>query len=171
MLTTLALSLCIAPVPQADPNPPARPVFATPIRLTADGEPLGADRLYPSPRLYDIDRDGQDELVIGELGVPSPLPGARTYTLDEVGLVVVPGLAFDAAGGRLGRGGGFYDRLLGRDPVPFTCGLAYAAQLVDAVPMAAWDVRVRAVATERGCVIAAGAQAIGDRCGEESGRA
>ncbi|MCA8942351.1 MAG: hypothetical protein KDB80_07290 [Planctomycetes bacterium] len=67
MLTTLALSLCIAPVPQADPNPPARPVFATPIRLTADGEPLGADRLYPSPRLYDIDRDGQDELVIGDL--------------------------------------------------------------------------------------------------------
>ena len=64
MLTTLALSLCIAPVPQADPNPPARPVFATPIRLTADGEPLGADRLYPSPRLYDIDRDGQDEAVV-----------------------------------------------------------------------------------------------------------
>lgn len=125
----------------------------------------------PSAHIELAPIDAWDELVIGELGVPSPLPGARTYTLDEVGLVVVPGLAFDAAGGRLGRGGGFYDRLLGRDPVPFTCGLAYAAQLVDEVPMAAWDVRVRAVATERGCVIAAGAQAIGDRCGEESGRA
>ncbi len=39
--------------------------FADPIRVLAGGEPIGG--LYPSPRLYDIDRDGQAELVIGDL--------------------------------------------------------------------------------------------------------
>jgi len=64
--------------------------------------------------------------------------------------LLVPLLAFDAAGGRLGYGAGFYDRTLPGLPGRFRLGCAYAAQQVDEVPMGPYDVRLDAVATERG---------------------
>ncbi|MCH2132522.1 MAG: 5-formyltetrahydrofolate cyclo-ligase [Phycisphaerales bacterium] len=65
---------------------------------------------------------------------------------DEIGLVLVPGVAFDRSGHRLGRGGGFYDRFLsGRSPA--TIGVGFDEQLVDAVPMDNWDRSVDRVLT------------------------
>ena len=65
--------------------------------------------------------------------------------------VLVPGLAFDRLGRRLGRGGGHYDRLLPR--LPAAClriGVCFQGQLRDTVPAEAWDQGVDAVATEAG---------------------
>lgn len=68
-------------------------------------------------------------------------------------LIVLPLVAFDAAGRRLGMGGGYYDRLLARPRAarrPLRVGYAFAAQEARAVPVAAHDVRLDAVVTERG---------------------
>lgn len=89
-------------------------------------------------------------LVVRRYGVPEPPPdqGWEKAALSEFEVVVVPGAAFDPAGGRLGRGGGFYDRLLSRvRPPVFVVGLAYDDQIVERVPTGGHDVRVDAVVT------------------------
>ncbi len=66
-------------------------------------------------------------------------------------VVLTPGLAVDRTGLRLGRGGGSYDRVLGRVPVgTFVCTLLYDGELLDEVPAAAHDRRVGAVVTPGG---------------------
>ncbi len=70
--------------------------------------------------------------------------------------LLVPLLAFDCRGYRLGYGGGYYDRTLAGLPGAFALGCGYAAQEMAAVPAAAYDVRLDAVATERGVVLCAG---------------
>jgi 5-formyltetrahydrofolate cyclo-ligase len=71
-------------------------------------------------------------------------------------VLLIPLLAFDASGGRLGYGGGYYDRTLPGLPGRFRLGCAFAAQRVDEVPVGPYDVRMDAVATENGVI----------RCGE-----
>ena len=77
---------------------------------------------------------------------PLPTADARR-TLAEMDLVLVPGLAFDGGGGRLGRGGGFYDRLLAlrRDGHPILLGVGFGFQRLDHLPLASHDVRLDAV--------------------------
>ena len=81
-------------------------------------------------------------------GVPSP-PAAAQAVAPQV--IVTPLLAFDRQGGRLGQGGGHYDRTLSNlraaGPV-FVLGLAYAGQELDAIPMEPHDQRLDAVLTE-----------------------
>jgi 5-formyltetrahydrofolate cyclo-ligase len=67
-------------------------------------------------------------------------------------MLLIPLLAFDAAGGRLGYGAGFYDRTLAALPNRFRLGCAFAAQQVDAVPVGPYDIRLDAVATENGII-------------------
>jgi 5-formyltetrahydrofolate cyclo-ligase len=67
-------------------------------------------------------------------------------------VLFVPLLAFDRAGRRLGYGGGYYDRTLALLPRARAIGCAFAAQELDAVPAGAHDVRLHAVATERGVI-------------------
>jgi 5-formyltetrahydrofolate cyclo-ligase len=70
--------------------------------------------------------------------------------------LLVPLLAFDRAGRRLGYGAGYYDRTLAALPGRPAIGCAYAAQEVDAVPAGPQDVRLDAVATERGVIVCGG---------------
>ena len=65
-------------------------------------------------------------------------------------MIVVPGVAFDARGGRLGYGGGFYDRFLASaGEGAIRIGICFEVQVVDEVPMAGHDLRVDAVVTEQ----------------------
>ena len=66
--------------------------------------------------------------------------------------LLVPLLAFDRAGRRLGYGAGYYDRTLPLLPGRFALGCAFATQEVDDVPVGPYDVRLDAVATERGAI-------------------
>lgn len=78
-------------------------------------------------------------------------PEGPAWPLDEVDVVVLPGIAFDLVGGRLGQGGGHYDRLLGRLPAhTVRVGAAHSCQLVPRVPRQAHDRSVDLVVTDHG---------------------
>lgn len=66
----------------------------------------------------------------------------------ETTMILVPGVGFDGHGRRLGRGSGWYDRLLAAYPAALRIGLAFELQLVRAVPADAWDQPMTLVATE-----------------------
>jgi 5-formyltetrahydrofolate cyclo-ligase len=89
----------------------------------------------------------------GDVMVPERFGTLRPVGEDlQPDMLLVPLLAFDAAGGRLGYGGGFYDRTLPLLPGRFRLGCAFAAQQVDEVPIGPYDVRLDAVATENGII-------------------
>lgn len=88
-------------------------------------------------------------LVPGRFGIPEPPRSARTLLPQPGDLMLVPALAYDRAGRRLGRGGGYYDRFLARVDC-CTVGLIRAAFLLDALPAKWNDVPVSAVITEDG---------------------
>ena len=91
-----------------------------------------------------------DELSAGGYGILEPTGTEPLSESDRDGLVVfVPGVAFDAAGYRLGRGSGWYDRILPSLGDKATLvALAYDFQLVEQVPTDAWDRNVHYVVTE-----------------------
>lgn len=85
----------------------------------------------------------------GHLGIPEPRVSCLLVDLVEIDAVIVPGVAFDATGRRLGYGGGYFDRLLPllRPDVPRIAG-AFDLQVVAEVPAALHDLRVDCIATE-----------------------
>ncbi len=96
---------------------------------------------------------GWNELSTGAYGILEPEPEhVRERSPGDVDIVLVPGIAFDRRGNRIGYGGGYYDGLLQR--INGTAiGLAYAFQLIDRVPREPHDVQVNAVVTEDRMVI------------------
>lgn len=88
-----------------------------------------------------------EPLELDEAGVPAPFPLAGTVTPD---LILTPLLAFDAAGGRLGQGGGYYDRTFAALPDVLRVGFAYAGQQVENLPLEPHDIRLHGVLTETG---------------------
>jgi len=86
------------------------------------------------------------DLASVHIGIREPSDSRPEIPLNRLDFVLVPGVAFDARGGRLGRGKGFYDRLLAA--VNGTkCGVAFDEQIVDAVPVGPLDIRVNCIVT------------------------
>ena len=88
-----------------------------------------------------------DPLELDLAGVPAPLPLAEAVTPD---LILTPLLAFDDAGGRLGQGGGHYDRTFAALPDALRVGFAYAGQRIDRLALEPHDIRLQGVLTETG---------------------
>lgn len=110
-------------------------------------------------RVKDLDAD----LRPARFGLREPDPGRRrSARLDRIDVVIVPGVAFDRAGGRIGYGGGYYDRLLPllRPGTPIVAP-AFDLQLVAQVPETPLDVRVHTVVTEQRVVTAGAPHASG----------
>ena len=102
--------------------------------------------------------DSPDDLVPGAYGIPEPDPSGReAAALETLDLVVTPGAAFCADGGRIGYGGGYYDRVLAvtQQRAP-SVGLAFERQIVDQVPAGEHDRRVDWIVTERRTIRARG---------------
>ena len=94
-----------------------------------------------------------------ESGISTGAGGLRNPTtgmpmpLEDIDVVVAPGLAFDRKGNRLGRGGAYYDRFLASEQLKATvCSLAFAEQIVDAVPVEEHDRRVDFIVTDEGII-------------------
>lgn len=88
------------------------------------------------------------DLELSAKGLWEPLPDNKPLgeNLAQT-LIIVPGLAFDRRGGRLGYGGGYYDRVLAQPHGP-ALGLAFSLQLVAQLPLEAWDIPLDGLATE-----------------------
>ena len=92
-----------------------------------------------------------DSLVEGEYGILTPdLEKGEIIPPEELDLIIVPGIAYDTRGERLGMGGGFYDAYLARATKAKRIALAFSCQLVAKIPMEAHDVLVHKIITEQG---------------------
>ncbi len=141
-------------------------VVASYVGIGAEVETRGLleDRLMREAPTAVVYRDGQtlgmclirslDELEATSFDLWEPprtlrLDSARQCSTVDVDLFLVPGLAFDLAGGRIGYGRGYYDSLLGNArPSSNFIGLAFQSQIVDRVPMTAHDIPVHMIVTE-----------------------
>jgi 5-formyltetrahydrofolate cyclo-ligase len=98
---------------------------------------------------------GMDELAVGMYRILEPKPELRSLpekkvTVEELDLIVVPGVAFDRSGARMGHGFGYYDKLLwkARADAPLVA-LAFECQLFDEIPTEAHDVFMDRIITEK----------------------
>ncbi len=120
--------------------------------FAADGKRVAAPRSdWETGAMVAAELGDVGEAVEVRPGLREPGKTARPIGVEELDLALVPGLGFDRAGGRLGRGGGFYDRFLATLPGrTVTVGVVYEAQLIDRVPVEGHDVGVRMLLTEEG---------------------
>jgi len=132
-------------------------------RCLAGGVHLFYPRVMEDGELSFFRHREADGWVPGRFGIrePKAAPGDEGVR-GGFDLVVVPGLAFDPRGRRLGQGYGYYDRFLAAlGGTALTVGLAFSWQLVPEVPVDTWDVPVDAVVTEDGIIRPSGAAAEG----------
>lgn len=86
----------------------------------------------------------------GQFGILEPRSWKVVVQPSDIPFVIVPGIAFDRQGGRLGFGKGYYDRFLQQASVStFFCALAFAMQIVPEVPCMAHDIRMHGIMTEQ----------------------
>jgi len=134
--------LFFAPLPA---EPDIWPLFEEALR---SGKTVALPRFSSQTQSYaaGVVQNPQTDLQSGQFGIREPGLSCPEIPLNRLDLVLVPGVAFDARGGRLGRGKGFYDRLLAA--VNGTkCGVAFDEQIVDAIPVGPMDVRVNCILT------------------------
>lgn len=131
---------------ELDPAPLLRRLVSAGAKLVL---PAAVDR--DAPLIFRA-ADAPERFVPDALGIPSPPASARQMTPD---LVIVPVVAFDRRGARLGQGAGCYDRTLEAlraAGAVFALGLAYAGQEVAEVPAEPHDQRLDAILTENGYI-------------------
>ncbi|HZV36318.1 MAG TPA: 5-formyltetrahydrofolate cyclo-ligase [Verrucomicrobiae bacterium] len=91
-------------------------------------------------------RDAVKDVRIGRFGIREPSEKCVTIALNRLDLILVPGIAFDLDRRRLGRGKGFYDRLLAVLEGP-TCGVAFDQQIVSQIPVEPHDMQLNCILT------------------------
>ena len=105
--------------------------------------------LLPVVKGYDLELrlyTGDDRLTEGAFHIDEPTGTAFT-DYAAIDLAVIPGVAFDRRGNRLGRGKGYYDRLLPRIPTAYKLGLCFPFQVLNQIPAEAHDIPMDEVLT------------------------
>ncbi len=114
-----------------------------------------ADTTRPGRALEFAVHEAGAPLPVSDYGIPEPTADAERVAPEDIDVVLVPLVAFDATGSRAGMGGGFYDRTFAfrlatsATPPPLLVGLAYHWQEVTHLTRASWDVPLDAVLTDR----------------------
>lgn len=109
------------------------------IRGISEGKIVALPRFEPGSGIYGVARvQDVEQIEPGRFGVREPSAAAPLVPLNQLDLILVPGLGFDENGGRLGRGGGYYDRLLSRASGT-RCGVAFDEQIGQDIPLEPHD--------------------------------
>lgn len=131
----------------------ALPLEADPVHIAEHAVAHGKRVAYPyceagsDRRMIALAPNTPTDWEEGAFGIRTPVPAhSRRVPKDEIDLILVPGLAFDACGGRLGRGAGYYDRYL-TNVSALLMGFCLDIQLIESVPADMHDVRMDAVVT------------------------
>lgn len=106
----------------------------------ADGKRVAVPKVYDDEMRF-IYLTDLTQVEKGYAGIPEPIAD-EPVAEDPTALVLMPGLAFDREGHRIGYGGGFYDKFLATEPNHPTVALCYAFQMVDELPTEEFDVPV-----------------------------
>jgi 5-formyltetrahydrofolate cyclo-ligase len=118
------------------------------LRALQEGRRVVLPRYRPASRDYEVCTvtNFAEDLQTGAFGILEPAAHRPVFPLASLEFVLVPGLAFDEAGRRLGRGKGFFDRLLA-GVRGVTCGVGFDTQIVAEVPVESHDRPVTCLAT------------------------
>ena len=108
-------------------------------QLVAQGKTVLLPRVVSDTDMELRRYTGRHDLQAGAFGIMEPT-GALFTDYAAIDVAIVPGMAFDAAGHRLGRGKGYYDRFLSRIPQVYKIGLCFSWQIVGEVPCDAHDI-------------------------------
>jgi 5-formyltetrahydrofolate cyclo-ligase len=121
--------------------------------LLAEGRVLALPRIE-GDRIRFVRLESWRTTTRGRFGIAEPPAAASELALGRGDVVLLPGVAFDLRGGRLGRGGGHYDRAIeAMHAAPYLVGVGFAFQLVAQVPMDVHDRCIDAFVCERGLTI------------------
>ena len=112
-------------------------------RALADGKRVAVPKVYGEEMRF-IYLTDLSRVDAGYAGIPEPVDDGPVAD-DPTALVLMPGLAFDRQGRRIGYGGGFYDRFLAEEPNHPTLALCYSFQMVEEIPTEEFDVPVDCV--------------------------
>ena len=91
-------------------------------------------------------------LSVNRYNIPEPPVAAEHCPAAELDMIFLPVVGWDSHGGRLGMGGGYYDRALAGIVGPVLVGLAYGSQQVEQIPRESWDIVLDYVATDAGLI-------------------
>ncbi len=105
-----------------------------------DGKKVAVPKVYGDTMRF-IYLDDLSQVAPSDMGIPEPIQD-EPIASDQTALVLMPGLAFDQNGNRMGYGGGFYDKFLAAEPEHPTVALCYGFQMVDAIPTDDYDIPV-----------------------------
>lgn len=105
-----------------------------------DGKKVAVPKVY-GDRMQFIYMQDLSQVAPSDMGIPEPI-GDEPVAEDKTALVLMPGLAFDKRGNRMGYGGGYYDKFLAAEPDHPTVALCYGFQMVDSIPTDDYDIPV-----------------------------
>jgi 5-formyltetrahydrofolate cyclo-ligase len=98
--------------------------------------------------------DSFGELEKGHHGIRAPKESLlRPFAAEEIDVILVPAVAFDPRGYRVGYGGGYYDRFLPKAECAMKIGIAFTCQMVEEIAVESYDVTVDRIVTEEGMII------------------
>lgn len=131
------------------------PIIEALTRLHKDGHRILVPVVRPGRKLAWVRWDPTVEHPLSPMGIPEPEGEEQdTQAFIDADLRLIPALAFDAGGHRLGQGGGYYDRIIpllsAQQLEEQSIGVVFADEIYEAIPYDRWDAILRVVLTERG---------------------
>lgn len=113
-----------------------------------DGKEVCVPKVIKKDMVF-IKINSLENLVTSSYGILEPVGDKNNFNVDNLGLIIMPGLAFDKQGNRLGYGGGYYDKFLSNNKINVKkIALAYDFQILDKVPSEEHDIKVDSIITE-----------------------